>query len=504
VVETLHSLVATDDPISLFFKLEEHMYFPVKTASDVKHPADDKKTDQQPDWPYIWSKKYRKTLYTLGKTGNGYTPVIKEFLSGINFHPKYVQPEALKAFIQQAPSEKRDCYREALSIFYTTTVPENRLKITAENFSLLKKASGNSKVQNLTGNRKVDLIRINLSTQATQAPVHPVKQPEEIKEYTNIIDETNRQTGRESKKKHLEYTGCSNDSNPPYPVADTHSENNEKMLLDQMKKELLVRNYSRKTIRNYCDNVRMYLEYLQRSPSAEDSEMIRNYLIFLHNERCLSARTVNLHSAALSFFYDKVIGIQELPGLTVRMKTGRQLPKVYSMEEIEQILASITNPKHKMIVLLAYACGLRLSELRNLRVKDIDFDRNLIWIRSGKGKKDRSVMLDDSIRALLYRHCNKSSDQKWLFISSHSKTRLTTRTISLIYEQSCEKAGIHRKGGIHTLRHSFATHLLENGTDLRYIQELLGHASSKTTEIYTHVASHKIAQIRSPASRIKI
>lgn len=137
-------------------------------------------------------------------------------------------------------------------------------------------------------------------------------------------------------------------------------------------------------------------------------------------------------------------------------------------------------------------------------MKSANFDRKLIWVREGKGKKDRSVMLDDSIKTDLLRPCNSIPDQKWLFTSSHSNGRLTTRTISLIYEQACEKAGIHRNGGIHTLRHTFATHLLENGTDLRYIQELLGHKSSKTTEIYTPVTSHKIAEIRSPVSRLKI
>jgi len=137
-------------------------------------------------------------------------------------------------------------------------------------------------------------------------------------------------------------------------------------------------------------------------------------------------------------------------------------------------------------------------------IKDIDFDRNLIRVRAAKGNKDRSVMLDDSIRPLPSFHCNKDADRKWLFISSHTGNRLTTRTISLIYEHACEKAGVHRKGGIHTLRHTFATHLLENGTDLRYIQELLGHYSSKTTEIYTHVSRHHLKNIRSPLDNLNL
>jgi len=161
------------------------------------------------------------------------------------------------------------------------------------------------------------------------------------------------------------------------------------------------------------------------------------------------------------------------------MKTGRTLPKVYSAKEMEHILSAITNQSHKLIIILAYACGLRLSEIRNMRLNDVDFDRNLIWIRSGKGNKDRTVMLDESIKPILLRHCAIDPNRKWLFISSHTGNRLSTRTISLIYEHACEKAGIPRKGGIHTLRHTFATHLLENGTDLRYIQELLGMSVQK-------------------------
>lgn len=210
------------------------------------------------------------------------------------------------------------------------------------------------------------------------------------------------------------------------------------------------------------------------------------------------------YSAALSFFYDKVLGIRDIPGLSIRMKTGNKLPDIYNNKDIEALIKAVKNIKHRLILLLAYGCGLRLGEIKNMKIQNIDFVRNIIRIQSGKGKKDRIVMLDETLKPVLSEYCSKCASKKWLFTSSHTGLRLAKRTIQKIYENACEKAGIHRKAGIHSLRHTFATHLLESGTDIRYIQELLGHSSTKTTEIYTHVASHRLAAIRSPVSNLHL
>lgn len=385
------------------------------------------------DWPLIWARKFRKDLYANGMTGKGYTPVIKEFIGTLNYHPKYVSPEKITLFIETAPLSERNLYKEAISFFYSSTVPVSSLCNAAATFAT----------------KQCQKYEISNAEKSCETPLH-------------------------------------------------------RDLLDQLKKELLVRNYSKKTVRSYTDYVKQYLCRIGKTPGFDDSEQLRDHAIFLHEEMGFTAKTVNVHCAALTFFYKNVLGITDLPHLKLRMKTGRQLPKVYSVEEVERIVSMPINPMHRLILLLAYGCGLRLSELRNLKVENIDFDNKLIWIRAGKGNKDRAVMLDASIRPALERYCRTREITSWLFISSHTGQRLTTRTISKIYENACEKGGIHRRGGIHTLRHSFATHMLENGIDLRYIQELLGHSSSKTTEIYTHVASHRLAEIRSPAAKLNL
>ena len=186
------------------------------------------------------------------------------------------------------------------------------------------------------------------------------------------------------------------------------------------------------------------------------------------------------------------------------MKTGKQLPNIYSEQEIGRMIAVTTNPKHRLILMLAYGCGLRLSEIMCLKSNNFDPDRKLITVRQGKGKKDRILMLDDVFLPELNAFLKDGKGRVWLFEGSTPGEPISARTISLVFDHACQKADIPKRGGIHSLRHSFATHLLENGTDLRVIQELLGHNSSKTTEIYTHVSKAVIAKIRSPLSRIDI
>ncbi len=185
------------------------------------------------------------------------------------------------------------------------------------------------------------------------------------------------------------------------------------------------------------------------------------------------------------------------------MKTGRALPKVYSEVQIEKILRAPTNLKHRHILMLVYGCGLRLEEIRMLHSDDFDFTKNLLRLRKGKGQKDRIVMLDPKIKEALHIFLKNKPDGR-IFTRDGSNGLLDRRTISKIFDNACAKAGVLKLGGIHTLRHSFATHLLEQGTDLRYIQEILGHANSKTTEIYTHVSARVIGNIKSPISNLNV
>jgi integrase/recombinase XerD len=181
-----------------------------------------------------------------------------------------------------------------------------------------------------------------------------------------------------------------------------------------------------------------------------------------------------------------------------RPRREKRLPNVLSKNEVKSILEAPTNLKHRAMLSLIYACGLRRSELLNLTLKDILSDRNLLFIRQSKGKKDRVVPISIKLIEMLRDYYKAFKPKTWLFEGQEVGEKYSERSIQLVLNQAVEKAKIVKPVSLHWLRHSYATHLLESGTDLRYIQELLGHSSSRTTEIYTHVSTRNLQQIRSP------
>ncbi len=271
-----------------------------------------------------------------------------------------------------------------------------------------------------------------------------------------------------------------------------------KILLDKLRLEINARNLSERTLDNYTGAVSCFLNHLTPESSRDWSTSFKEYLVWLRDERKLAANTINQYAASIAFFMEEVLEIKPGEDLLIRMKIGKPLPRVHSLEEINTIINAPSNEKHKLILMLTYGCGLRLGEICMMKPADIDIDRKVVWIRKGKGKKDRMVMLDDALSPYLVSWLKAGCGKKYLFEGYTAGEHLSKRTIEKIYTNACRKQGIDTQGGIHSLRHSFATHLLEQGVDLRYIQELLGHSSSKTTEIYTHVAAHKIVKIRSP------
>lgn len=275
-------------------------------------------------------------------------------------------------------------------------------------------------------------------------------------------------------------------------------------LLNKLTNELKLKNYTESTQKNYRSIVKEFLYRITDLPGKESTNEAKQYILYLKDHKKLAPRTINLASAALSFFYEKVLGSSIMTDKIPRMKIGRSLPAVYSEIDIQKILSAHDNLKHRSILYIAYGCGLRLNEIRLLKKSHIDFSRDLIKVVSGKGNKDRYVMIDPSIRTLLEQYIKLYKPSNYLFDGIGKDTPLTKRTIGKIFDQACEKAKVQKKGGIHTLRHSFATHLLEHGTDLRCIQKLLGHAHSTTTEIYTHVSKNMIQKIKSPISNIII
>ena len=259
------------------------------------------------------------------------------------------------------------------------------------------------------------------------------------------------------------------------------------------------RRYSPNTIKTYTEALEIFFRFFQNraleSLTIEDIIDFNNDYILKKN---LSASYQNQVINAIKLFYRNRFNRAMEVDFIQRPRREKRLPNVLSKKEIKAILEAPTNLKHRAMISLIYACGLRRSELLNLTLKDIHSDRNLLFIRQSKGKKDRVVPISMKLIAMLRDYYKAFKPKTWLFEGQLAGEKYSERSIQLVLNQAVSKAKINKQVSLHWLRHSYATHLLESGTDLRYIQELLGHSSSKTTEIYTHVSTRNLQQIRSP------
>jgi integrase len=260
----------------------------------------------------------------------------------------------------------------------------------------------------------------------------------------------------------------------------------------------MARHYSERTRQNYVGAVVLFFKWLPSCQSDGWVDRYKHHLVWLQVERKLAPATVNQQAAAIDFFCTEVLGIAPVKGFALRLKTAKALPRVHSKQTIKALLSAPSHPKHRLLLKVAYGCGLRLNELRVLKFSHLDWERKTVLVKQGKGEKDRVVMLDPSLAVQLQHWEALNRGKHYLFEGVQANQPLSCRTIQKIYESACARIDAPQHGGIHSLRHSFATHLLEQGVDLRYIQALLGHASSRTTEVYTHVATNVIANIRSP------
>jgi integrase/recombinase XerD len=234
-----------------------------------------------------------------------------------------------------------------------------------------------------------------------------------------------------------------------------------------------------------------------------DESMITAFMRYLVTERKISISYQNQSINAIKFYYERVLGGHRKVYLVDRPREEKKLPIVLSEKEVADLLIATLNLKHKAILTLAYSAGLRLSEITSVKLTDIDSKRMQIRIEQGKGKKDRYTLLSPKLLNLLRIYFTKYKPLKYLF-EGPDKSQYSGRSVQLILQKYAVLAGIKKKISVHSLRHSFATHLLENGTDLRYIQNLLGHESSKTTEIYTHVTTKGFDKIKSPLDNLDI
>lgn len=282
--------------------------------------------------------------------------------------------------------------------------------------------------------------------------------------------------------------------------ADKYSEIDQ--YLNIMKDTLKLKGYSRKTIKSYTSHVGLFLKYCEKSAALVETADINKYLLFLLEEQRASHSYVNQAVNGIKFFYNNVFKKNELAVNLIRPKNENKLPEVLSQKDVLKVLENVSNIKHKALLFLIYSAGLRVGEVVRLKITDIDSNRMLIHIVQGKGRKDRYTLLSQAALQVIEEYKNKCRPEKWLFPGEDSDNHLTERSVQKVFEKTKDKAGIQKKVSVHTLRHSFATHLLEGGVDLRYIQELLGHQSSKTTEIYTHVTEKSIKNIQSPLDKI--
>ena len=268
-----------------------------------------------------------------------------------------------------------------------------------------------------------------------------------------------------------------------------------------LKNELKLRNYSLRTQKAYLGHVRRFLQFYGKSIEAIDKEDVKKYLVKLaYDEK--SPAYIDQAVSALRFLYVDVNKHTDIDFDINRPKREQKLPSVLNSNEVLRIIKSIDNLKHKAIIMMIYSAGLRVSESANLKICDIDSQRRLVHVRSAKGKKDRYTLLSKETLEILRQYVKEYKPKVWLFTGQKEDFHISTRSIQKVFESAALKAGIKKKVSVHTLRHSFATHLLENGTDLRYIQELLGHKNSATTEIYTHVSERDFGKIQSPLDRI--
>lgn len=269
-------------------------------------------------------------------------------------------------------------------------------------------------------------------------------------------------------------------------------------LRDQMEMDMKLRRFSPKTITCYLACMKGVAKHFRKSPAELGDEEIRAYLHYLMEERKASQSVLVQTYSALKFFFENTLQKQWNAIRIPRCKQRRKLPGVLTREEVESILSATKNLKHRAILMTLYSAGLRIGEVTRLKVSDIESGRMMIRVNEGKGLKDRYTLLGERNLEILRRYWKAYRPLEWLFPGRNASDPVSISAIQRVFKTSLAKAGIKKKASVHTLRHCFATHLLDSGTDLYYIQRLLGHKSAGTTSVYLHITGKDIGKIKSP------
>jgi len=257
--------------------------------------------------------------------------------------------------------------------------------------------------------------------------------------------------------------------------------------------DLRLKNFSPGTIKVYVHAVAKFARHFGQPPDTLSGEDVRAYFVHLLDRGIARSSCVVVRSA-LRHLYANTLGRSDCLEAVPRPKRERRLPVVLSREEVRRLFATVTNLKQRALFMVAYDAGLRLSELRNLRIDDIDSQRMVIRVRQGKGKKDRYARLTPGLLKLLRQYWREYQPQSWLFPGASMDKRYDMATPGQLLKKVCRKAGITKRVSMHTLRHSFATHLLEAGANLRIIQQMLGHEKIQTTSLYTHISLEELRE----------
>jgi site-specific recombinase XerD len=265
--------------------------------------------------------------------------------------------------------------------------------------------------------------------------------------------------------------------------------------LSNLKKELESRGVSVRTIKSYLYYNQKFLEFTEKTAKYVDRNDVNSFLSHL-KQKGLSNNTLAHITAALKFYYQNILGRKFFFGIRYPRRE-RKLPTVLTKEEIKRMIESTKNPKHRLLIELVYGSGLRVSEVVKLKLKDFDFENKSIFVRQGKGRKDRKTILPENLITKIKENFTEKDGEQLLF-PSYKNSHLSIRSVQKIIKKSAELAKINKNVYVHALRHSFATHLLENGFDLKHISDLLGHKRLETTQIYLHLSSDYIRNVKSP------
>ncbi len=274
-------------------------------------------------------------------------------------------------------------------------------------------------------------------------------------------------------------------------------------LRNKMIQQMQLKGYGNRTIKTYIDCIQSLSKHYKSSPDLLTTDQIRQYIHFNLTEKKLSKSWANQTISALKILFCQVLKREWNSVDIPRVRREKKLPVVFAKEEVGMILGSLRNIKHKALLMLTYSSGLRLGELRALKVSDIDSKRMLVRVRQGKGFKDRYTILSAVALELLRTYWKMYNPADWLFVSRHGG-QLSDRTIQGVFKKALKQSGVGKSAGMHSLRHSFATHLMEQGVSLPIIQQLLGHRSLRTTSVYLHVQQYSVFAVKSPLDSLSL